>query len=408
MSRIKKITVQNLKAISELSIDFNGCTAIITGKNNSGKSSFLKTMVDRIKGLKPELILKIGEKVGWGEIVLTTGEKFIWVFDTKGDKLTYITEKDIKTSLTKDIASYYFPKTFDVDKFLNSPPKQQKEVLEKLTGIEFSEINQKLEEAVEQRKFFNKQYQIEQAKAQYINKEIPTELISTDSLLLELNSIEVHNLQYKQVEKEVYYRKEKKAGNETEISKLEEMIKDLRMKNNGIELEIRKGQNWLDKDINKPKNNKEQLEGEIQVIKEKNKMIEENNKAREQDKRIDQARLNAENLDMEVKRIEAEKLDVIHNSKMPEGFGFSENGITYNGFDFTKEQLSSSGIYIAALKLAAIGLGEVKTLHFDASFLDKNSLGEIEKWAEDNSLQLLIERPDFEGGEITYELIQNN
>lgn len=90
---------------------------------------------------------------------------------------------------------------------------------------------------------------------------------------------------------------------------------------------------------------------------------------------------------------------------MPEGFGFTDEGITYNGFAFNKDQLSSSEIYISALKLAACGLGEVKTLHFDASFLDKNSLAEIEKWATENDLQLLIERPDFEAGEIEYHLI---
>ena len=95
---------------------------------------------------------------------------------------------------------------------------------------------------------------------------------------------------------------------------------------------------------------------------------------------------------------------MIKSAPLPEGFGFTDDGITYNKLPFTREQLSSSGIYIAALKLASMNLGEVKTLHFDASFLDKNSLADIEKWANDNGLQLLIERPDFEGGEIEYEL----
>jgi len=109
--------------------------------------------------------------------------------------------------------------------------------------------------------------------------------------------------------------------------------------------------------------------------------------------------------DDKVKLIEKERMDMIKKANLPEGFGFSEDGITYNGLAFTREQLSSSGIYIAALKLAAMTLGEIKTLHFDASFLDKISLSDIEKWAESESLQLLIERPDFEGGEITYELL---
>ncbi|WP_312698172.1 hypothetical protein, partial [Sphingobacterium mizutaii] len=108
-----------------------------------------------------------------------------------------------------------------------------------------------------------------------------------------------------------------------------------------------------------------------------------------------------------VKSIEKEKTDLIKGAKLPEGFDFSDDGITYNGYSFSKEDLSSSSIYIAALKLASLNIGEVKTLHFDASYLDKNSLQEIEEWAKENDLQLLIERPDFDGGEIEYHLIND-
>ena len=41
-----------------------------------------------------------------------------------------------------------------------------------------------------------------------------------------------------------------------------------------------------------------------------------------------------------------------------------------------------------------------------ASFLDRLSLEDIEKWAVSEDLQLLIERPSWEGGEIEYQLIQ--
>ena len=71
----------------------------------------------------------------------------------------------------------------------------------------------------------------------------------------------------------------------------------------------------------------------------------------------------------------------------------------------TDNQISSSSKYIAALKLGAMVLGEIRAMHFDASFLDKNSLSEIQDWANENDLQLLIERPDFDGGEIKYEII---
>ena len=72
-----------------------------------------------------------------------------------------------------------------------------------------------------------------------------------------------------------------------------------------------------------------------------------------------------------------------------------------------RNQISTSKLYCTALRIASMGLGEVKTLYFDASFLDKQSLSEIEVWANENDLQLLIERPDWDGGEIHYELIDN-
>lgn len=82
MSKVK-ITVSNLKAISNLSADFNGCTAIITGGNNKGKSSFLKSLPERLKSVKPDTILKEGAEEGFAEWELTTGEKLIWQFDKK-------------------------------------------------------------------------------------------------------------------------------------------------------------------------------------------------------------------------------------------------------------------------------------------------------------------------------------
>jgi predicted ATP-dependent endonuclease of OLD family len=59
MTKIKTITVHNLKAIKDLTVDFNGCTAIITGGNNKGKTSFLRGVIDRLKGLAPDMIVQI-------------------------------------------------------------------------------------------------------------------------------------------------------------------------------------------------------------------------------------------------------------------------------------------------------------------------------------------------------------
>lgn len=405
MSKIKKITVSNLKAVSALTADFNGCTAIITGGNNKGKSSFLKSLPERLRGNKPDLVLKAGEKEGFAEWELTTGEKFVWSFDEKKEKLTFITERNVKTSITKDISSYYFPAVFDVDTFLNSTPAKQKAVLQKLTGIDFTEIDLLYKEAYETRTWENKRLAEEKAKLQKIDPDLPAEELPTDELEKEIAGIDSHNQRVVDFKARLEEKKKMVADNEKEIEELAAKIETIKAKNIDINIDITKGQVWLADDKNKIKLNAEELKAQLADLKAKNKEIAANNLNKKQLEVYNKCEANAKDADAEVKRIEAEKLEVIKNASMPDGFGFSDEGITYNGFEFSKEQLSSSGIYIAALKLAAIGLGEVKTLHFDASFLDKNSLADIEQWAEENDLQLLIERPDFEGGEIEYQIL---
>lgn len=410
MSKIKSISVTNLKAVSSLSADFNGCTAIITGGNNKGKTSFLRALTDRIRGIKPDAVLKQGETEGCAELSLTTGEKFKWQFDGKKEKLTYISERNIPGSVTRELATVYFPKVFDVDEFLNSTPSKQRATLQKLTGIDFTEIDHMYKSAYEERTFRNKALAEEKAKAIKMEPNVPTEEIPTAELEQQLYSIDAHNQKYSYEYQKVVTWQHELATNNTEIDRLMELIEKLGERNSVLQTDINAGKTWLaiPDNYKKSDDHKTALQQKIAAIKETNELVKANKLALEHQKKIETAEVAAKEADEEVKRIEAEKLEVIKNSTMPEGFGFSEDGITYNGFEFNKQQLSSSGIYIAALKLAALTLGEVKTLHFDASYLDKNSLADIEAWANENDFQLLIERPDFDGGEIEYHIIQNN
>lgn len=404
MAKIKKITVTNLKAVSALTADFNGCTAIITGGNNKGKSSFLRSFPDRIRGIKTDLILKSGEKEGSAEIELTTGERLTWQFDGKGkEKLTFITEKNIPTSLTKDLCKTYFPPVFDVDAFLQDSPAKQKATLQKISGIDFTDLDKEYKGAYEQRTWANRVLAEAKAKRTNIEPSVGMEPISVEELAAELSKAEQHNAGVLRIQDGRASRIEQVEDLKAQVIKLEEQITELRNKGKAVQEEITKADEWLKE--NQPVDDTA-IRTKISSAEETNKEIRANIAAAESIKKCEQAEKDAAEADAEVKRLEELKADTLKHSMLPDGFGFDEDGITYNGLPFNREQLSSSAIYIAALKLAAISLGEVKTLHFDASFLDKNSLAEIETWANANDLQLLIERPDWDCGEIRYEIVQ--
>lgn len=411
MSKIKTIKVSNLKAIELSQLNLDGATAIVTGGNNKGKTTLLRSMIDRMRKLKPELVLRQGEKDGFYELELTTGEKFKWSFDEKKEKLIFVTEKNITTSLTQEISGYYFPKTFDIDKFLEDEPAKQRAQLEKIVGIDFTDLDKKIKEAKENLSYLNKKQKEDYSRVQPFDPKLPEgiDTATVDNIEQDLRSAELHNERIKGVVYKLDLKKQSYKLGVERISMLKKEISKIEDENMQLETEIDKGDTWVKDDKNKPRDQEWILDKGKKLLEAKNRNIEiEKNKEAKRFQQIyDTTTKNFELAKADVKSLEASKVDAIANAhNLPNGFGFNDSGITYNGFEFTRQQLSLSAIYIAALKLASLGLGDVKTLYFDASALDKNSLKEINEWANENDLQLLIERPDFEGGEIEYQILE--
>jgi nuclear transport factor 2 (NTF2) superfamily protein len=443
MSKIQKISVTNFKAISDLEIDFKGCTAILTGGNNKGKSTFLRGVIDRIRGIKPELIVTNGKKEGSGTIELTTGEKFVWEFDIEGvDKLIFLTKEGYKTKVTKEIVARFFPPSFDIDKFLNSSPKDQSKQLQKIVGIDFTEIDNRYKLAYDDRTEKNREAERFHVKL---------------SQMLECEKVDTVDLTELQAKKEVertrlndLYKKNKAANDllRDKWNKEKEEINKEVSEFNSQQTENRLAYNRCYDAMGVLKAdgfNSEELENfvktkgkailkdkvaselypkepeyvpempddkELQVIdKQILEASETNTKAKayadyiEYKRSTEAAAIEAKDADIKVKAIEEERENLIKSAKMPAGIAFALDGITVDGFPLDKSQISSSKLYCAALRIASMNIGEVETLHFDASFLDKNTLAEIENWASDNDLQLLIERADYDG-DIRYELIE--
>lgn len=466
MAKVQKITISNLKAIGEFAADFKGCTAIVTGGNNKGKSTLLRSLPDRIHGITPGVILKQGTKEGMTEWALTTGERLVWSFEEKPnrkgentfyEKLIYITKDNIKGSLTRELCLRYFPPVFDVDEFLTSQPKIQRAKLQKLVGLDFTDIDSRYQKAYEEREGKNRRaleekihfekmtmpeqvqpVSIEDLKKRkddiradlnqlYLSNKAHNEKLRNDYLAEVERILREHNESVEATRKEVDdYNKvnEELRDRYTRAKGFQEALQALGFDGEDLKAFIYELLGGLREDKTYPVTVEPSLPIEPTYVKEMpdngpllrieeeiNKAIETNHQAEEwvkwdnQRKEMLATKEEAEEANRKVVAIEFEKMEMIRNAKLPEGFGFDDDGITYNGLPFTKEQLSSSGIYIAALKLASMTLGEVRTLHFDASFLDKKSLLDIEAWAQKEDLQLLIERPDFEGGEIEYQLI---
>lgn len=452
MSKIQSISFVNFKAIDKYEADFKGCTAIITSGNGKGKTSFLKGLTDRIRFVRPEIMVKRGEEAGKGEMTLDTGEKFIWEFDVSGkDKLSYIDSKAIKQSVTVALGERFFPPIFDIDKFLLSSPKEQAKQLQKIVGIDFTDVDARYAAAYANRTARNleaERFHVKLSKMLEVPKVNPVDLTvlqdKKEAERLRLNELyKANKAENKKrrdnweagkrvIDEEVLKFNEAQRLKKAEIQLIEEYrdricdmfsehppLKDLidlakiteHIKNMPSPEPEKTAATLYPKEpvyIEEMPDDKtlREIDAQILAASEINAEAKKYNDYIEYKAQTEAAQEEAKKADDEVKAIEQERLRLIESAKFPKGILIGPDGITVDGFPLDKNQISSSKLYTTALRIASMSLGEVKTLYFDASYLDNQNLSEIEKWAEENDLQLLIERPDRDGGEIVYHLIE--
>jgi hypothetical protein len=445
MSKIHTIRFENFKAIEQLEVNFNGCTAIITAGNDKGKTSFLKGMIDRIRFIRPDKKVREGATEGHGELKLDSGERFKWEFDEEGkDRLIYWDAEGIKQTVTVDLGKRFFPPVLDIDKFLQSPPKEQTKQLQKIVGLDFTEIDERYKKAYEYRKSKNEDAEkfhvkltkmLQMPKVDFVDlTELQARKEAERKRLNELYlSNKKHNDELRakweaekaRISKEVQEHNEQQAKNRVTFNacydaklflekqgfKSPDLDNFLKEKDAAV-LPLKNADELYPKEptyITELPSDEilQKIDAEILTASQINTEAQKYQDYINYKHMVDGAKAEAEEADAEVKKIEAERKKMIESVTFPTGIDITPDGILVDGYPLDKNVISTSKLYTAALRIASMNLGEVQSLYFDASYLDKNTLKEIQDWAHARNLQLLIERPDFEDGDIQYHLIEN-
>jgi hypothetical protein len=445
MSKIARIEIRNLKKIPFAELDLQGKSVIVTGSNDKGKSTLIRTIIDRIRGERPEMIVTQDENDGKSFMVLTTGERFEWEYDVKGkDKLTLFTAKNHRINVTKEIAAEYFPPAFDIDVFMKAEPKKQGIMLQKLVGLDFTAVDVEYKSAYEARTLANAEANRETIRLQGMNRNIEfVAPVKTDLLIVEKDLIrEKLNNQYRENKKandtmrtawdaeNVTAREDIDKFNREQDDKVErikkantclQILRELGYEGREVELftaEILKS--IKEKKIYSPLPNPLYItpevpdDSEIKAIDQKiadaattNQRAQDWINLQEQEEKVKVANQTAQEADDRVKAAEQAKKDLINTAKLPDGITFATDGsITVDGFPLNDAQISSSKKYITALRLGSLNLGEVESMYFDASYLDRANYEAVQKWADENKLQLLVEKASWEEQEMRYEIVE--
>lgn len=154
--KIESITAENIKAVKSFFAVLGGNSAHVTGRNGYGKSTVIRVLVDKLRGLSPAIVTKIGETDGSYTMELTDGGRFVWEFNKDGkEKINYFTKNaltPVKKDVFKAIVNRYFPNEFDINKFLTTTePRKRLNMLSELIKIDLSEIQERYQIAFKDR-----------------------------------------------------------------------------------------------------------------------------------------------------------------------------------------------------------------------------------------------------------------
>jgi len=213
--KIKKIDVENLKAVSSFTALFDGKSAHVTGANGFGKSTVIRALTDRLRGLRPSIITKIGEKEGKTVMELTDGCRFEWEYNDQGkDSLNYFTPntaKPVRRDVFKHICGQYFPNQFDINKFLTTTePRKRLQMISELVDIDLTDVQARYKDAFEIRKYAKKELKILESQI----KPEPEKLVNND-INFDTEQKEVYDIERK--------IKDRKETIKVEINSLNQM-----------------------------------------------------------------------------------------------------------------------------------------------------------------------------------------
>jgi DNA repair exonuclease SbcCD ATPase subunit len=269
--KIKEITVENLKAVSSFTAFFDGKSAHVTGANGIGKSTVIRTLTDRLRGLKPSIITKIGEKEGKTVLELTDGCRFEWNYNNLGkDELNYFTPaslKPVRRNVFKHICGQYFPNQFDINKFLTtSEPAKRLKMISELINIDLTEIQARYKEVFDARRDAKRDLKVLESQIRP-KPELP---IFEKSDNLEAEQKKIEDLKFQISSKKVGIEQERTALNE------------LYLKNKAANDELQKKHNEdyqlkLNEWFESEKSIKEEIEAYNEIQNSKKIILEENN-----------------------------------------------------------------------------------------------------------------------------------
>lgn len=394
--KVLKFEIENYKALAgKHEILPEGSSFFLVGANGEGKTSAGRVLIDLLTKNYPSKPVTEGEHEGFVEITFDDGSQILAKYeDGKKPKMSFITSDGMKVATPKDFYEKMTGKgmTFSIDQFLSLAPKPRRAMLEQIVGVDLSRLNWAEESLMDDAKELRSKVKNQKARVKPFEAMLAREeVVDVKELSQKIADARAKNREQERLEQDITEMKERVVQARQRLEELESRLVDLEAKEievvDDFELSV-----W---------------ESDLDEAAEKNQKIQHAKLMLEEQQKVESFENDLKDVEEKIKETRQSKEDEIKKKPIPaDGLEFDPDGdgLLLNGLPFEDAQIATSAKMIAGLQIAESQLGEIRYLHFDAAILDKENAMKVLEWAEKRDLQLCIERPLWDGGELTMEV----
>jgi DNA repair exonuclease SbcCD ATPase subunit len=416
--KIVKLTAENFMKLVAVEIKPDGNTVLITGKNGAGKSCVLDAITAALCGKKAMPQKPIRGDEDHAEIRIETENYVIKRTFTKdgGGVLSITNAEGMKAQSPQALLDKIVGEiAFDPTKFIRlcedeSGRREQREILMKLTGLDFSDIDKELEEIKEQRSKAKYDKESAEKRAEAIVEPecaVPSQPVNIEELNKKLKLANDHNNIISQIQIAVNEAQNKTTSAEADFKRIKERIISIESAMKAYVKEVETERKRLEEaeyTVKKCKKYKEELvkkieplidicviQTEINLAHETNKRIEQKAQKAKLFAEVEAARGNFAALGKKMQEVESQKAKRLAESKMPvKGLGVDDNGVIFEGIPFSQTNTAKQLEIAVAISMALNP--KLRVIRMNGNDLDSESLKIIQKIVKEKDYQVWIEK----------------
>lgn len=405
--KIISLTAENIKRLKAVHIEpgEDQSMVIVSGKNDQGKTSVIDSIWYALGGKDATKDAKRPVRDGAEEASVTVdmGDLIVgrkWTSNEKSYLKVEGKEGQKFSSPQKMLDELVGRLTFDPLEFTRMNEKEQRATLLGAIELPFDldELEAKKLEAFNMRTAVNREAKSLEAQLAAIPKpaaDVPDEEVSAADVLARLKEAQEKQRAVEDRQRAFETMKARYAQTNQEIDELkqalaekEKLLKVLSADGKALKAEL---ENAEEVDLSF-------YQTELDSLEETNRAVREKQKHKELQARAKERQEESKRLTKEIDTMEEAKVEAVKNAKLPmEGVSVDDSGVTFEGYPL-KQCSGSVQLKVSMAMAMAVNPKLRVMLIRDGNLLDSENMGLVTQMAQENDVQVWMERVEDDGG----------